>query len=358
MRDMAIATSTLEALYLPTIRAVPFVKSARLDVPSATGPGIAPDALLELRTTAGTHRKLVAIIGSHLGQALLHRVRTLRDHRSWILFAPYVSRPSAAALGEMGLDFVDRAGNIRLALGDKAFALVEGRGRVRGPGEAGGWRAPGLLVVFAFLARPEWLDVPVRRVADSIGVSKNAVADTRLRLIRDRFVVETSGGRKLVDPKRLRERWLAGFADVLWPSLVLGRFRTGDEAPRDVERRIGDLLPSAGVRWGWGGGPAAERLVRHYRGESTTVWVDRLPDESLRRLRALPDRRGPLVFIRAPGPLVFEGPGPTTLATPPATAVAAPGDIGDQASLLAWPRAAAVTWRQGSSGLGHRRFPR
>ena len=310
---MATPINDLERVYLPAIRSLAFVKKARLALPDPCRSDAEEDAVLELETTAGRHRLSVEVLSSHLGRPTLGHLGALaaRHPGRWMVFAPFVSRPAAAKLAELGLAFIDRAGNLRLALGDKAFASIEGRSPVRAPEVTRGWRAPGLLAAFAYLAHPEWLDAPVRDVANAVGVSKNAAADTRRRLIAEKFVVETREGRKLVDPRRLRERWVAGFADVLWPHLLLGRFRTADPSPQALEERLETVLGKS-LRWAWGGGAAAERLVPHFRGSDTTVWTEELPRELPPELRAIPDRDGPLVFLRAPGPLVFEGTVPRT----------------------------------------------
>src|SRR5262245_1723517 len=61
------------------------------------------------------------------------------------------------------------------------------------------------------------------------------------------------------------------------------------------------------VDWRWGGGAAAQRLTRYYRGEKTVVHVAEAPLDLPKLLRAAPDRNGPLTILRVPGPVALKG---------------------------------------------------
>lgn len=49
------------------------------------------------------------------------------------------------------------------------------------------------------------------------------------------------------------------------------------------------------------------RLSRYYRGEQTILHMDQLGKDFLKRIKALPDRNGPLQLVRFPGPLGARG---------------------------------------------------
>ena len=307
--------AAVEAEYLPAIRALPFVDDARLLGLGPGSPSWRPDARLRVRTATGVHDLWVELKTSHLARATVTGVLAMarESPEPLVLFAPLVTRPVAEQLASAGVNFVDRAGNIRLALGSESFAMIVGRRPPPPRHSSGGRRLAGILTTFAFLARPEWLDAPVRSTADAIGVSKNAVADTRRRLIAEGSAVVTTKGTRFVEPRHVRDRWLAAFAEAGLPKLTLGRFRTADKTPRELEARVADVLGRAQQRWAWGGGAAAARLVEHFRGATTSVWIEELPSDLPVLLRAIPDREGPLVILRAPGPLVFEGRGSATV---------------------------------------------
>ena len=105
---------------------------------------------------------------------------------------------------------------------------------------------------------------------------------------------------------------MAGYATVVRPRLLVGRYRTNDADPETLEERIEKALGET-VTWAWGGGAAAMRLTKLYRGEATVLHVDVPPADLARRLRALPAEGGPLTILQGPGRIAFEGALPRTV---------------------------------------------
>jgi hypothetical protein len=108
------------------------------------------------------------------------------------------------------------------------------------------------------------------------------------------------------------DRWLAGYTALVRPRLLIGRFHTNDPNPEAlevrIERELGDTVP-----WAWGGGAAAMQLTGYYRGADTVLHLaDRLQDFG-KRLKAIPAEGGPLIVLRVPGRVAFEGIKPRTV---------------------------------------------
>jgi hypothetical protein len=74
-----------------------------------------------------------------------------------------------------------------------------------------------------------------------------------------------------------------------------------------LEREIEKSL--AGRLWCFGGGAAAWRMTKLYRGPDTVLHVESLPADLLRQLRALPSTDGSLTILRTPGTIPYEGGG-------------------------------------------------
>ena len=173
-------------------------------------------------------------------------------------------------------------------------------------------RAPGYQVLFAVLAKPELLNAPVRTLAEAAGVGKTAAADAFARLKEEGLIGSGERRRHLLDPRTLMDRWVGGYATVVRPRLLVGRYRTNDVNPEALEERIEKTL-GATVTWAWGGGAAAMRLTKLYRGEATVLHVEVPPADLAKRLRALPAEDGALTVLRAPGRIAFEGALPRTV---------------------------------------------
>jgi hypothetical protein len=111
--------------------------------------------------------------------------------------------------------------------------------------------------------------------------------------------------------KRAMDLWLAAYATIVRPKLLVGRYRSAEADLDALEARIAPIL-TASCPWRWGGGAAAHRLMRYYRGERTVVHVVDQPADLPKRLRVVADRDGPLVLLRPPGPTGMAGPTPDT----------------------------------------------
>lgn len=59
------------------------------------------------------------------------------------------------------------------------------------------------------------------------------------------------------------------------------------------------------IRWSVTGGPAAQALQKFYRGLELPIFVDSFPDQLRLRLRIIPDKTGPLIFLRSFGTIPF-----------------------------------------------------
>ena len=231
----------------------------------------------------------------------------------WILFARHVGRPLAHLLAEHDVNFVDLAGNCRLRVDRKHFGMIEGRPPERRPQEGRGIGVPGLQILFAILVRPALLNEPIRTLAEAAGVARATAADRLAQLKEQGLVFETNGEKRLAEPRRILDRWLKGYETQVRPRLLIGRYKTQDRDPDTLEQRIEKELRDD-LGWAWGGGAAAYRLTRYYRGPETIVHLQPDPGtDVVKRLRALRANDGPLILMRAPGPIAFEGARPRTV---------------------------------------------
>lgn len=279
-------------------------------VPSGDSEGHDGELRLELASRRAA-RYRVTEKRTHLSYGLVDGlpVGTSGTKATNLLFAPYVAPPMGRYLVERQWNYVDAVGNLHLTLGagGSTVAHVEGR-TPRREVATRGTRLPGHLVTLALLADRNLLAAPVRTLAAMAGVSKTAVADQLQRLTEQGLLARTKNGLQLLRGGTLLERWIGAYLDTVRPRWLLGRFQTQESDVERLERSLSERL--AGMTWGLGGGAAAWRLIRHYRGEETVLHVAAAPADLAGRLRALPSQSGNLVVLVAAVPLVFEGSAP------------------------------------------------
>ena len=297
------------------LRELPFVEDVILRAEVASPDGRV-DGMIRVITATTKKDYVIEAKRTHLTQTVVQGVIARAGRHAptpWILFARHVGRPLAHLLAEQDVNFVDLAGNCRLRVEREHFGMIEGRPPERGPREGRGIGAPGLQILFAILVRPALLSAPIRELAEAAGVARATAADRLAHLREQGLVFGANRERRLAEPRRILDQWMKGYETNVRPRLLLGRYRTQDRDPDALEQRIEQELGDD-LKWAWGGGPAAYRLTRYYRGQDTTVHIEPTPGiDVAKRLRALRANDGPLILMRAPGPVAFEGEQPRTV---------------------------------------------
>lgn len=296
--------------YLDQLRQLPFVREAKLVEREAyrKGSGLV-DAMLSVKTPTGEKRLPCEIKASHLlRETALHLIGLAREIPRLVILAPAVGRELGDLFQRERVNFLDLAGNCYLNLDDRYIARIQGRAAVTPRAADKELRAASYRVIFVLLVEPDLVRESTRKIAEAAGgVSPQTVNDVRERLVQRGILLQTRSGFRWALPRRREafELWLAGFSATLFPRLLKGRFRAREIDPDRLEQELRPHLDQIGD-WRWGGGAAAMRLTKFYRGEQTIVYFkEALPADTARRLHLIPDRNGPLALVQSPGPLAF-----------------------------------------------------
>jgi hypothetical protein len=217
-----------------------------------------------------------------------------RFNRPGILVTRYMTPPMAERLKELGVQFMDTAGNAYVHT-PKLLIYITGRKpavptthekRVRA------LRPTGLKVIFALLCRPELINAPYRDIAKAAGVALGTVGWVFYDLRRLGYIRETKAqGRVYEDRIGLLDKWVDVYARELRPMLKPRRFRV-----TDVDWWRKENL--ATVDMYLGGEPAAAVLTKHLRPELVTVYGDTHFATLARKVKAVKDEYGNLEVLQ------------------------------------------------------------
>lgn len=294
--------------YLDLLKGIPFVRAVSVDKRQHENGDFTIDALLKVRTPTGSEQLYCEVKSSNMSRELAAQVVGLaRQIHPLLVLAPIIGAGIGDFLVENKINFVDLRGNCYLNLGDRYVARIQGqRGEQQATARA--LRTPSYQVLFTILAEPSLLSAPVRALASASGVSRQAVVTLQERLSELGHVVKGPRGYVWAQAgmRRALDLWLAGYATSVRPSLLVGSYRTQDIDPAALETRIAPILDKC-AEWRWGGGAAAYRMTGHFRGEKTVVHVAEASVDLPKKLRAVPDRLGPLSVLRSPGHSGFKG---------------------------------------------------
>ncbi|MBW6493187.1 MAG: hypothetical protein K0B16_01285 [Burkholderiaceae bacterium] len=212
-----------------------------------------------------------------------------------LLVAPYITAATAQRCREIGLPFIDEAGNAYLEA-PGLFVYVTGKRRAEPTRMASAARAlapAGLRIVFALLHNPELAGASYREIARTTGVALGTVGNAMADLeARGHLAPEQPGPRRLLAPERLQQEWVTHYPIRLRPKLQARRFT----APRPDWWRDLDIGLHQAY---WGGEVAAEKLTGYLKAEKLTLYVKDRPDPLILANRLRPERDGEIEILEA-----------------------------------------------------------
>lgn len=229
------------------------------------------DGLVDLPNGAGRLAAEVKKWAQHTNiGAMANQVKSLP--MEGMLVADYVNPNMAAKLKELGVLFIDTAGN---AFIDRPPLYIWVTGNkpkmpIREPREGGGraFDATGLKVVFGMLCQPDLVKAPYRKIAEQTDVALGTVGQVMQALKVAGFLIERKQkrDRKLTNQKKLFERWVEAYPEKLKPKLKVGDFAA--EGPlwwKDI------AIEKYGAYWG--GEVGAAKYTGYLKPKVATVYL-------------------------------------------------------------------------------------
>jgi len=189
------------------------------------------DALIKLQ---GVKKRFAAEIKKWAQQAnlgaLIHQIKNLPEQG--ILIADYVNPKMAEKLRQADVQFIDTEGNAYInAL--PAYVYVKGnrtnttkQGLNTKTNRA--FEPMGLKVIFAFLCDPELVNAAYREIAEKAGVAVGTVGWV-IKGLKETDFIRGQGNkqqRRIINYKKLLDRWVEVYPERLRPKQWLGDFIT------------------------------------------------------------------------------------------------------------------------------------
>ena len=255
-----------------------------------------PDALLDIVIGDQTIRFAAEVKAVDRFQTLgTLKARGGLDQHPALLVAPYITEATAERCRELGIPFIDEAGNAYLEA-PGLFVYVTGKRRPIHARLAPAFRAltpAGLRIVFALLDQPAMVAAPYREIARVARVALGTVGDVLTDLEeRGHLAPETPGPRRLLAADRLQDEWVTHYPIKLRPKLNARRFT----APTPDWWREQNVHQHHA--W-WGGEVAAEKLTGYLKAARVTLYVDGKPDRLILANRLRPDVNGEIEILEA-----------------------------------------------------------
>jgi hypothetical protein len=221
-------------------------------------------------------------------------VNKLGNARPTLLVSSPLSQDMANRCRELGLQFIDTAGNAYINDGAGIYIYVTGRrseDKLQGP--VSNAMTPAVLrMMFAFLAEPLLLNALYRDISSKALVSMGAIGKVFETLETRKLIGTTASGKRMIrTPELFLNEWASGYTGRLKPKLRKYRFATDN-----LDSFINIWSPGFRVS-AWSGEVAAMTLTGHLKPEECTLYVEMNEPGALRdivkdfRLRADPQGR-------------------------------------------------------------------
>lgn len=219
-----------------------------------------------------------------------------RDLNQTVLITPYLTAHLARRAVELGIQFLDAAGNIHLKapglflcmIGNKAPENLEITGRT---GTFKGFNRKGLQVVFGLTAGGDLKNAPYRDFGKAVGVARGTVGEVMKDLIAAGYLLQKDAERILLRKERLMEGWLANYPHKLRPHLEPRRYRA--TKPDWWKKVVLDPVQAQ-----WGGEVAADRLTGCLQPGMVTLYTTMPPERLATTFRLRPDPNGDIEILQ------------------------------------------------------------
>jgi len=186
-----------------------------------------------------------------------------------LLITRYVTPTMADTLRDMNIQFIDTTGNVYLN-DPPVYIFIKGN-RLHAkyhPERLGrAFQPTGLRVLFALLCNPGLENAPMRKIAEKANVALGTVGLAIRNLKEMDYIIDMGKrGRRLVNKKKLLERWVVAYPEKLRPKLLKGHYR----AQRFNWWEYVDIEDYNAF---WGGETAAAKLTKYLKPQVATIYV-------------------------------------------------------------------------------------
>jgi hypothetical protein len=213
-----------------------------------------------------------------------------KQHQTFMVVAENIFPTLKKGLRDMGIAYLDAAGNIFYDTGNQ-YVWIEGN-KIEKRQEEKKNRAftkAGLRVVFQFLLNEETLNQPYREIAAMAGVALGNIKHVFDGLKELGFILRLDKNRaKLLKKRELLDRWIEGYGTALKPTLHIGNYRFLKEEDDKAWKK----LKLDGEKTVWGSEAAADLITNYLVPLKLDLYTKETKTELMKKWRLIPDPAG------------------------------------------------------------------
>jgi len=230
-----------------------------------------------------------SILGMAINQLKLFQQKGL-------VVTEYVNPNMADRLKEADVPFIDTVGNAYLneppiyvfVKGNKPPTITHARDKVTRV-----FQPTGLKLVFLLLCNQNLVDAPYRDIQKAANVALGTVGWVMRDFIEEGYILDMGKrGKKLINKKKLLEKWVEAYNERLKPKLFIGRYKADkyDWWKFTTIKEYGAY---------WGGEVAAAKLTQYLKPQIATIYTKDDPKELILKNRLFKNPEGNVEILNA-----------------------------------------------------------
>jgi len=259
--------------------------------------GNGTDGTLSISFNNNLHLDLHAEIKLEIRSSQINQLANLAQlYVPFIVVAARIFPKVKEQLRHNNINYLDAAGNIYIAQ-PNTYINISGKKNIPPQSFVKGNRAftkTGLRVIYQFLMDPELVNASYRDIAHQTGTAVGNLNNIFTALKNDHYLLQlTKDEWKLVNMRKLLDKWIDAYEQRLKPSLSLGTYRFLDTEDFTNWKKLPVAQETV-----WGGEPAGAFMTDYLRPEELTIYTSQSTAELMSRLRLVPDKSGRVKVFR------------------------------------------------------------
>jgi hypothetical protein len=221
-------------------------------------------------------------------------IEAKRASEPYLLATKYVTQPQAEKLRELGICFLDTAGNAYLNAPDLYVYISGKKVEVETEKPISIFRPAGIKLLLAFLTKPGFENADYRTIALQTGVTRTTVGRMLSELERSGYLTKRGNRERFLTRKpELIRRWVFYYSEELRVKLSPIRYHSTKFSGRWWEDI--DINEYKAV---WGGETGGAILTKHLKPQTATVYADSMLPKLQAKYGLVKDEKGEIEILK------------------------------------------------------------
>jgi hypothetical protein len=208
-----------------------------------------------------------------------------------IVIANYIANEIQDDLKAKGINYIDINGNAFINE-PGLFIYISGKKLKKSnqKNHSIAFQEAGIKLIFSLLTEPHLTAYSYRALAGISDISLGSISNIMNELEEQNFIIRTAKGRKLKNIKKLLNRWVIAYNEILKPRILLNRMRFAKTEDYYNWDKI-PLQDTEDINL-WGAEPAAALKTGYLQPEIFTIYTNSVWQSIASELRLIPDEEG------------------------------------------------------------------